>query len=75
MVYNAQSYWDSGLCSASGILKKKKIENTTFQKLDLFQFSCEGKKKKTPTLLGPLERANPNDETAPLPTSSNSEHL
>jgi hypothetical protein len=32
------------------------LENTTFQKLDLFPSSGEG--RETPTLLGPLERAN-----------------
>jgi hypothetical protein len=35
-----------------------KLENTTFRKLDLFPSSGEG--EKTPTLLGPLERANLN---------------
>jgi hypothetical protein len=36
-------------------------ENKTFRKLDLFPSSCEG--WKTPTLLGPLERANLNHWT------------
>jgi hypothetical protein len=33
--------------------------NTTFRKLDLFPFS--GELRETPTLLGPLERANLNN--------------
>jgi hypothetical protein len=32
--------------------------NTTFRKLDLFPSSGKGGGKKTPTQLGPLERAN-----------------
>jgi hypothetical protein len=46
-------YWDFGICISSGILK-----NTTFRKLDLFPSSGWG--GGTPTLLGPLERANLN---------------
>jgi hypothetical protein len=38
-----------------------KLENTTFQKLDLFLSSGEG--EKTPTQIGPLERANLNQWT------------
>jgi hypothetical protein len=53
MVCNAQNYWVSGLCPSSGILN---TTEKTFRKLDLFPSSGEG--KKTPTLLGPLERAN-----------------
>jgi hypothetical protein len=37
------------------------LENTTFQKLDLFPSSGEG--RETTTLLGPLERANLNHWT------------
>jgi hypothetical protein len=37
------------------------LENTTFQKLDLFPFS--GEEKEMPTLLGPSERANLNHWT------------
>jgi hypothetical protein len=37
------------------------LENTTFQKLDLFQSSGEG--RETLTLLGPLERASLNHWT------------
>jgi hypothetical protein len=56
MVYverNSQNF--SGLFPSSGIPKK----NTTFRKLDLFPSSGEGG-EKTPTQLGPLERANLN---------------
>jgi hypothetical protein len=54
MMYNTQNYWVFGLFLLSGIL-----ENTTFRKLDLFPSSGEGG-EKTPTQLGPLERANLN---------------
>jgi hypothetical protein len=37
------------------------LKNTTFRKLDLFPSSGEG--RETPTLLGTLERANPNQLT------------
>jgi hypothetical protein len=57
MVYNTQNYWGFGLCPSSRILKTK---TTTFRKLDLFRSSGEG---ETPTLLGPLERANHNHWT------------
>jgi hypothetical protein len=40
------------------IQNSKQLENTTFRKLDLFPSS--GDRKETPTLLGPLERANLN---------------
>jgi hypothetical protein len=55
MVYNTQNYWVFGLFPLSCIL-----ENRAFRKLDLFPSSGEdeGEDKKTPTLLGPLERAN-----------------
>jgi hypothetical protein len=36
----------------------KKLENTMFWKLDLFTSSCE--EDKTPTQVGPIERANLN---------------
>jgi hypothetical protein len=45
-----------GLCPSPGILKTQK--NTTFRKLDLFPSSDE--EWETPTLLDPLERANPS---------------
>jgi hypothetical protein len=51
MVYNTQDYWVFGLCQSSGIQM-----NTEFRNLDLFPPSGEG--WETPTLLGPLERAN-----------------
>jgi hypothetical protein len=47
----------SGLFPSSDITK-----NTTFRKLDLFPSSGEGG-EKTPTQLGPLERANLNHWT------------
>jgi hypothetical protein len=60
MVYKTQNYWVFGLCPSSGILEAK---NTTFWKMDLFPSSGEG--EVTPTLLGPLERANLNHWIAP----------
>jgi hypothetical protein len=47
MVYNTKDYWVSGLCPSSSVL-----ENTKFQKLDLFPPLGEVREK--PTLLGPL---------------------
>jgi hypothetical protein len=41
----------------------QKLENTAFWKLDLFPNSSEG---ETPTLLGPLERANHDPVTKRL---------
>jgi hypothetical protein len=46
---NFQSYLVSGLCPSSGILITK---ITTFLKLDLFPFSCEG--REPPSLFGSL---------------------
>jgi hypothetical protein len=40
------------------LLVLQKLENTAFRKLDLF--SSSGKGGKSPTQLGPLERANMN---------------
>jgi hypothetical protein len=55
MVYSTQNYWIFGLFLSLGILRNG---NTTFQKLDLFPSSGEGR-EKTPTQVGSLERANP----------------
>jgi hypothetical protein len=57
MVHNTRNYWVFGLCPSPGILK-----NRTFRKPDLFPSSGEG--WETPTLLGPLERANLMHSTA-----------
>jgi hypothetical protein len=35
-----------------------KLENTAFRQLDVFPSSCEEGGGKTPTQLGPVERAN-----------------
>jgi hypothetical protein len=45
----------------------KKLENTTFKKLDLFPYSGEG--GNTPTPLGPIERLNLNHCTTYINTS------
>jgi hypothetical protein len=57
MVYNTQNYWVFELCPLPSILETKK--KTMFQKLNLFPSSGKGG-GKTPTQLGPLERANLN---------------
>jgi hypothetical protein len=49
------------LCLSCGVLK---LETPMFLKLDLLLSS--GKEGKTPTLLGPLERANLNHWTVPV---------
>jgi hypothetical protein len=54
--------WVFGLFRSSGILENR---NRTFRKLDLFRSLGEGE-GKTPTQLGPLERANLNHWTTPL---------
>jgi hypothetical protein len=54
-----RNFWVSGLNPTSGVWR-----NTTFRKLDLFPYSGKrGWGKKTPTHLGPLERANLNHWT------------
>jgi hypothetical protein len=57
--YNTQKCWDFGVYPSSGILKK--LENTTFRKLDLFPSSGEG--WETRTQLDSLQRANLNHWT------------
>jgi hypothetical protein len=54
MVCNPRNNCVSGLSSLSGILN---VENATFRKLDLFPSSDEG--RKISSLLGALERSNP----------------
>jgi hypothetical protein len=44
--------WIAGFWTLLVLRNSKKLENTTFRKLDLFLPSAEG--KETPTLLGPL---------------------
>jgi hypothetical protein len=66
VVQNSQNF--SGLFPSSCIPK-----NTTFRKLDLFPSSGEGG-EKTPTQLGPLERANFNHWTNPGPWKTPYKH-
>jgi hypothetical protein len=63
MVYKTLNYCICGLCPQFGIINNYK---TTFRKLDLFSYAGEG--RETPTLLGPLERANLNHWCRPLLT-------
>jgi hypothetical protein len=53
----SRNYWVFGLCPSSGILETTS-KNTAFRKLGLLLSS--GDEGETPTLLGPLERANLN---------------
>jgi hypothetical protein len=63
IVQNSQNF--SGLFPSSCIPK-----NMTFRKLDLFPSSGEGG-EKTPTQLGPLERANLSHSSPPSPEDGN----
>jgi hypothetical protein len=49
-----QNHWVCGFIHRPEFLNPTK--NTSFRKLDVFRSSGDG--KKTPTLLGPLERTN-----------------
>jgi hypothetical protein len=55
IMYNTQNHWVYGVCPLSRIL------NNSFRKVDVFP--CLGEGKETPTLLGPLERANLNQSS------------
>jgi hypothetical protein len=55
MVHNSQNYWVFGPCPSSGILETKK-DNVS----ETGSVLSSGEGGKTPTLLGPLERANHN---------------
>jgi hypothetical protein len=60
-IFKNQNYWVFGLCPSSVF---EKLDNTTFRKLDLFASSGEG---ETPTLFGPLLRANLNHRVGVSP--------
>jgi hypothetical protein len=60
MVYNTWTHWVFGHYPLSSILRT--LENTTFWKLVLF--STSGMGEETPSLLGPLERANLSQQLA-----------
>jgi hypothetical protein len=53
MVYNTQNYWVFGLCPLSAVLKTREHNISETGSISLLRLSGE-----TPTLLGPLERAN-----------------
>jgi hypothetical protein len=55
MVYNTQNYWVFGLYPSSGILENRKHDVS-----ETGPVSVLGEGEKTPTQLGPLERANLN---------------
>jgi hypothetical protein len=55
----AQNYWASGLCPSSRILNPIKHN---ISEMDLLPSTGEG--RETPTLMGPLERANINHWTS-----------
>jgi hypothetical protein len=52
MVYNTQNYWVLGLCPSSGIMKTR--EHDVSETGSVSVLSGGG----TPTLFGPIERAN-----------------
>jgi hypothetical protein len=54
MVYNTQNYWIFGFCPSSGILKTREHNVSETGSVSVLR------KGETPTLLGPLERANLN---------------
>jgi hypothetical protein len=51
-----------GLWALPIVRNSNELENTTFQKLDLFPSS--GEEREDPTLLGPLERVGPGIEVS-----------
>jgi hypothetical protein len=53
MMYNTQNYWVFGLCPSSGILETRKHSISETGSVSVLRWGG-----KTPTLLGPLERAN-----------------
>jgi hypothetical protein len=57
MVYNTQNYWVFGLCPLSSILETRKHN---VSETGCFHSQVRGAGGKTPTLLGPIERANLN---------------
>jgi hypothetical protein len=57
-----------GFWTLSAVLNSREIENTVFRKLGLFPTSGEG--SETPTLSGPLERANLNPVIRQNPSDS-----
>jgi hypothetical protein len=59
MVYNTQNYWVFGLFPSSGILGTRKTQR--FGNWICFRPQVRG--EETPTLLGPLDRANLNHWT------------
>jgi hypothetical protein len=61
MTYNTQNYWVSGLCPLSGILNTRKHNVSETGPVSVLMGV-----KETPTLLGPLERANLNHWSSPL---------
>jgi hypothetical protein len=63
MVNNTQNYWIFGLCPSSGILETRKHVSETGS---VSAFRWDG---RTPTQLGPLERANLNHWTMTIPWS------
>jgi hypothetical protein len=59
MVHNTQNQKVSRLCPSSGILRAWKHNG-----LETGSVSSSGEKRETPTLLGPLERANLNHKSS-----------
>jgi hypothetical protein len=55
MLYTTQNHWVCGLCPSSEILIARKHSVS-----ELGLFPSSGKEKQTPTVLGPLGKANLN---------------
>jgi hypothetical protein len=53
MVYNTQNYWVFGLLHSSGILEIRKHDVSETGSVSILR-----REEKSPTQLGPLERAN-----------------
>jgi hypothetical protein len=64
MVYTARNYWVFGLCPSSGILETRKHDVSEAGYVSFLRCG-----RKTPTQLGPLDRANLSHWLA-LPTGS-----
>jgi hypothetical protein len=61
MVYNTQDYWSFGRCLSSGILETRRHNVSETPSVSVLR-----RGEETPTLLGPLERANLNHWTTPV---------
>jgi hypothetical protein len=66
MVCNTQNYWGFGRFQTSGILETRKYDVSETGSVSVLRWG----RGKTPTQLGPLERANLNHWTDPFSETS-----